>query len=98
MESGSPSGKEALEVRYAAKDGSGHVRFVGGRSTDGRLWRLSVAALVESIEGGSRFFVATGSETLLLTISRDARGKAILNAGLMGDGILDRLPRMPDSD
>ena len=52
MESGSPSGKEALEVRYAAKDGSGHVRFVGGRSTDGRLWRLSVAALVESIEGG----------------------------------------------
>ena len=98
MESGSPSGKEALEVRYAAKDGSGHVRFVGGRSADGRVWRLSVAALVESIEGGSRFFVATGSETLLLTISRDARGKAILNAGLMGDGILDRLPRMPDSD
>jgi len=98
METGSPSGKEALEVRYVAKDGSGHVRFVGGRSADGRLWRLSVQALVESIEGGSRFFVATGSETLLLTISRDARGKAILNAGLMGDGILDRLPRMPDSD
>ena len=98
METGSPSGKEALEVRYVAKDGSGHVRFVGGRSADGRLWRLSVQALVESIEGGSRFFVATGSETLLLTITRDARGKAILSAGLMGDGVLDRLPRMPDSD
>lgn len=97
MDIGSPSGKEALEVRYAAKDGSGHIGLVGGRSADGRLWTLSVKALVEAIEGGSRFFVATGSETLLLTITRDARGSAILNAGLIGDGILDRLPRMPGS-
>ena len=96
MEVGGPSGKEALEVRYGAKDGSGRVGFVGGRSADGRLWKLSVQALVQSIEGGARFYVATGSETLLLTISRDARGKPILNAGLMGDGVLDRLPRMPE--
>src|SRR5438045_1446745 len=96
MDTGAPSGKEALEVRYAAKDASGRVGFIGGRSADGRLWKLSVQVLVESIEGGARFYVATGSEMLLLTISRDARGKAILNAGLMGDGVLDRLPRMPD--
>src|SRR5258705_11984443 len=96
MDVGGTSGTEAQDVRYAVKDASGRLRFVGGRSADGRLWKLSVQALIESIERGARFYVATGSEALLLTISRDAQGKAILNAGLMGDGVLDRLPRMPD--
>ena len=98
MATGRSTRSESLEVFYASKDGAGQIGIVGGRRADGRLWSLSIDALVEAIERGERYYVRTPTETLLLTARRNAHGKPEINVGLGSDGLLATLPRLPDGE
>ena len=91
---------EALQiscVRTRRVDGAEQITHLGGTLPDGKRWLRTVDAVIDAIENGSRFYVRSTSESVLVSVHRERSGKKTLGVGFDGDsGRLLALPRDRD--
>lgn len=68
-------------VRSQRVEGSDELTHVGGTLADGTRWLSTVEEAITAIEGGQRYFVELQSESILVSVKHDTRGRKILRVG-----------------
>jgi hypothetical protein len=83
-------------VRTRRLGGIDEITHVGGKLSDGTPWLASFESVVEQIESGRRYFVASPAESMLVSVVRERDGRKVLGVGVEASPsrLLD-LPRDP---
>jgi hypothetical protein len=84
----------AVEITFVSVDGFKEITHIGGPSKDGLMWRLTPKALIEAMQGGTRYYVCFEGNAYALTIGRDDNGQPAVNVGLKDSHLLYLLPRL----
>ena len=80
-------------IRTRRVSGVEEITHLGGVQRSGTRW-FTLQEIVDAIEGGERFFVQSGAESMLLSVHSNGSGKKTLAVGFeSGPGRLLSLPR-----
>lgn len=80
-------------IRTRRVSGVEEITHLGGVQRGGTRW-FTLQEMVDAIEGGQRFFVQSGAESMLLSVQSNGSGKKTLAVGFEpGPGRLLSLPR-----
>jgi len=80
-------------IRTRRRDAAEEITHLAAIA-DGRAQWFTVAHIVEAIEDGKRFFMQSGSESMLLSVDKNPGGEKTLCVGFEpGPGRLLTLPR-----
>jgi hypothetical protein len=83
----------AVEITFVSVDGFDEITHVGGTCDDGSVWRLTPQALMEAMQGGTRYYLRLEGNAYAASIGRDEGGKPALNVGVKDGYLLYTLPR-----
>ena len=83
-------------VRTRRVAGVDEITHVGGKLADGTPWVASFESVVEQIESGRRYFVASPAESMLVSVVQGRDGRKVLGVGVEANASrLLELPRDP---
>jgi hypothetical protein len=81
-------------VRTRRVKGVEEVTHLGASSGSGELQWMTVREATQAIEAGERYFIQIGSESLLISVQKNADGRKTVGVGFEpGAGRLLSLPR-----
>src|SRR5438105_13959763 len=76
-----------------SRNGRNRITYVGGKRSDGRMWKLSVYTAIEGIEKGLwEFYVTRGSEEISVLVGLNGHGVNYLYCDGRGADLLLDLP------
>ena len=82
-------------IRTRRVSGVEEITHLGGVQRGGTRW-FTLQEMVDAIEGGQRFFVQSGAESMLISVHQNGDGNKTLSVGFdTGLGRLLTLPRQP---
>ena len=80
-------------IRTRRKDGVEEITHLATLGGDRTQW-FTVQQIIEAMEDGKRFFIQSGSESMLLSVEKNRRGEKTLGVGFdPNPGRLLTLPR-----
>jgi len=88
------SAKQITAVRTRRAKGAEEVTHLGAANRGGEMQWFTVREAIQAIEEGERYFIEIGSESLLISVQKDAAGRKTVGVGVeRGAGRLLSLPR-----
>ena len=80
-------------IRTHRKDGVEEITHLATLGGDATQW-FTVQQIIDAMEDGKRFFIQSGSESMLLAVEKNRRGEKTLGVGFdPNPGRLLTLPR-----